>query len=79
MARKKTEEAKVEVKEGVVETITIGDKVYNKEDITPSIYFEYVKDLKQKLDYKEYEVIIDTTLKMLKKAKITGQTAMAKV
>lgn len=66
-----------EVKDDV-ETITIGDKVININDVTPSDYFEYVKGLKEKIEYKEYDVTIDSCLKMLKKAKVTKQTALAK-
>ena len=29
------------------ETIQIGDKVYNIEDVTPTVYFDYVKDMKK--------------------------------
>lgn len=62
----------------VIETVTIGDTVYEASKVSPSIYFDYVKGLKQKLDHGEYDIIIDTTLKMLEKSKITGQTDMAK-
>ena len=61
-----------------VDTITIGDKVYDKNSVTPSAYFEYVKGMKTKLDREEYNVLIDNILSMLKKTTITGQTAMAK-
>ena len=33
-----------------IETVTIGDKIYNKDEVTPSAYFEYVKGLKQKVE-----------------------------
>ena len=56
----------------------VGDRAIEDNDITPSTYFDYVKGLKQKFDKNEYDLIIDTTLTMLKKTKITGQTAMAK-
>jgi len=62
----------------VVETIQIGDTIYNKDEVTPSVYFEYVKGLNQKLNNDEYDIIIDTTIKMLEKSKLTGQTDMAK-
>lgn len=62
----------------VVDTITIGDQVYDKDSVTPSTYFEYVKGMKQKLVNHEHEIIIDTALTMLKKTKLTGQTEMAK-
>lgn len=60
------------------ETITIGDKVYDKDAVTASVYFEYVKGLKQKFDFDDQNIVIDTALKMLEKAKLTGQTSMAK-
>lgn len=60
------------------ETITIGDKVYDKDSVTPSVYFEYVKGLKQKLSSEDQNIVIDTALKMLEKTKLTGQTGMAK-
>ena len=63
---------------GAEDTVQIGDKVYNIKDITPSVYFEYVKELKQKVEFNEYEIVIDSALNMLKKTKLTGQTAMAK-
>ena len=58
--------------------ITIGDRVIAPEDITPSVYFDYVKGLKKKLDTNEYDHIVDNALNLMKKCKITGQTAMAK-
>ena len=60
------------------ELIKIGDVEYDKDAITPSIYFNYVKDMKQSVDHKEYTAIIDNTLKMIEKTKLTGQTEMAK-
>lgn len=71
MARKKQSEE-------IVEVVTLGDKSYNENDLTPSEYFDYVKGLKQKLNYDDYNIIIDNGLTMLKKTKITGQTSMAK-
>lgn len=61
----------------IVETVQIGDSVYNADSVTPSMYFEYVKGLKEKLNKEEYDIIIDQTLKMLNKCKITKQTRMA--
>jgi len=49
-----------------------------EKDITPSMYFDYVKGLKNEVDYQEYDLVIDSALKMLEKTKITGQTSMAK-
>lgn len=61
-----------------VKYIDIGDKSYPEDQVTPSIYFEYVKGLKQQVNYAEYDLIIDTALKMMEKTKITGQVSMAK-
>ncbi len=60
------------------ELILIGDKAYDPENLSPSIYFDYIKDLKQKVDREKYDRIIDNALSMLEKTKITGQTAAAK-
>lgn len=73
MARTKKEEVAE-----TTEVIMLGDKAYDKDNLTPSAYFDYVKGLKQKLNYEEQNIIIDGALKMLKKTKITGQTEMAK-
>lgn len=62
----------------LIDVITVGDQVFDPQSVTPSVYFNYVKNLKQKLNKEEYDIIIDTALTMLNKTKITGQTAMAK-
>ena len=62
----------------IKETEIVGDKAIDKDNITPSVYFDYVKGLKEKLDRDEYAIIIDSGLKMIEKCKITKQTAMAK-
>lgn len=64
--------------EKVVDTIQIGDNIFDSDSITPSVYFDYVKELKNKLNETEYAVIIDNALTMLEKTKKTGQTEMAK-
>lgn len=74
MPRKKEESTELEAKA----TVQIGDKVYDEESVTPSVYFDYVKGLKQKLNKQEYDIIINTALTLLEKTKITGQTSMAK-
>ena len=61
-----------------VQTEQIGDTIYNSNKVTPSLYFDYVKGLKNKVEFEEYGLIIDNTLKMINKAKITEQTSMAK-
>ena len=64
--------------EKVVDTVQIGDNIFDADSITPSTYFNYVKELKNKVDETEYAIIIDNALTMLEKTKITGQTEMAK-
>ena len=64
--------------EKIQDTEIIGDKAVDVENITPSAYFDYVKGLKEKLNREEYNIIIDSALKMIEKCKITRQTAMAK-
>ena len=63
-----------EIKDAVV----IGDMAVDEGSITPSHYFDYVKGLKHKLETEQWELIIDNTLKMIDRCKITGQTSMAK-
>ena len=65
-------------KNEIIDVETIGDKAVSKEDITPSTYFEYVKGMKDKIDNKEQQLVIDNILNMIKKCKITKQTEMAK-
>lgn len=62
----------------VKETEIIGNKVVDVDQVTPSLYFDHVKSLKETLNKEEYNIIIDSALKMIEKCKITKQTAMAK-
>lgn len=62
----------------IKETEIIGGKAVDVDNITPSTYFDYVKGLKETLNKEEYNIIIDSALKMIEKCKITKQTAMAK-
>ena len=62
----------------VEDTVQIGDVLVDKDSVTPSMYFEYVKGLKQKINNEYYDMVIDTALALLKKTKVTGQTEMAK-
>lgn len=64
--------------ENIKDVEVIGDKAVDIENITPSVYFDYVKGLKEKIDKDEYNIIIDSALKMIEKCKITKQTTMAK-
>jgi hypothetical protein len=59
------------------DTVKIGDKEYNKSEVTPSVYFNYVKGLKKKIDDEKIALVIDQALKMLNKCKITKQLDMA--
>ena len=43
---KMNEEKMIEAKE----TVQIGDKIYNVEDVTPSVYFDYVKGAKKNIE-----------------------------
>ena len=61
-----------------VETVQIGDNIFDADSITPSVYFDYVKGLKKNIDESEYAIIIDNALTMLEKTKKTGQIEMAK-
>lgn len=63
--------------EFAVETVELGGTLYNADSVTPSMYFDYVKGLKEKLNKSEYDIIIDQALKMINKCKITKQTRMA--
>lgn len=64
--------------EKVIDAQVVGEKMVDEADISPSTYFDYVKGLKEKLNKEEYNIIIDSTLKMIQKCKVTKQTAMAK-
>lgn len=64
--------------EKIIDAEIIGENAISKEDITPSTYFEYVKGMKDKIDNKEQQFVIDNILQMIKKCKITKQTEMAK-
>ena len=59
-------------------SVQIGDKYYNEEDLTPTVYFDYVKGMKKDIEDENLEKVADNCLILLKKAKITGQTAQAK-
>ena len=62
----------------VMETIEIGDKVYNVDDITPTVYFNYVKDMKKNIEDENLQTVADNCLILLQKTKLTGQTSAAK-
>lgn len=60
------------------ETIEIGGKVYNVEDVTPTVYFNYVKDMKKNIEDENLQTVADNCLVLLQKTKLTGQTKSAK-
>ena len=68
------EEKMIETKE----TVQIGDKIYNVEDVTPSVYFDYVKGAKKNIEDENLQTVADNCLTLLKKTKLTGQTKVAK-
>lgn len=71
MARKKEVEP-------TVETIMVGDTAYTKDQLTPSVYFNYVKNMKVRLDIANFKNLRENCLALLRKTVITGQLAMAK-
>ena len=48
------------------------------EELSPAVYFDHVKSSKKKFNRDDQQLILDQTLTMMKKCKITGQTEMAK-
>ena len=59
------------------DTITIGDKVYNVDDVSPTTYFDYVKGMKKDIEDENLQLVADNCLTLLAKAKMTGQTKLA--
>lgn len=62
----------------VKETVEIGGVLYDKDSITPTIYFNHVKDMKKNIEDENLQVVADNCLTLLKKTKLTGQTKAAK-
>ena len=62
----------------VKETVEIGGMLYDIDNLTPTIYFNHVKDMKKKIEDENLQVVADNCLVLLKKTKITGQTSAAK-
>ena len=62
----------------VIETVEIGGKLYDKKDMSPTLYFDYVKDMKKDIQDENLEAVADNCLALLKKTKVTGQTKAAK-
>ena len=62
----------------IKETVEIGNTIYNVEDVTPSVYFEYVKNMKKDIADENLHVVADNCLKLLAKTKLTGQVSVAK-
>ena len=60
------------------ETVEIGGKFYDIEDVTPTVYFNYIKDMKKDIADENLQQVADNCLVLLKKTKITGQTSAAK-
>lgn len=68
----------VKVIEDVKETIEIDGKVYDKDSLTPTVYFNYVKDMKKNIEDENLQAVAENCLALLKKTQITGQTSAAK-
>lgn len=68
---------KEEIKE-VKETIEIGGQIYDKDSLTPTVYFNYVKDMKKNIEDENLQAVAENCLALLKKTQITGQTSAAK-
>ena len=66
------------MKETEQKSIEVDGVLYSEDEITPSIYFDHVKGLKNKVDNEEQQLVIDNALKMINKCKLTKQTTMAK-
>lgn len=62
----------------VKETIEIGGVIYNIDDISPTVYFNYIKDMKKNIEDENLQAVADNCLILLQKTKITGQTLAAK-
>ena len=62
----------------IKETIEIGGTFYNKDDVTPTVYFNYVKGMKKDIEDENLQSVADNCLVLLKKTKVTGQTSAAK-
>lgn len=60
------------------ETVDIGGKVYNIEDVTPTVYFNHVKDMRRDIADENLQTVADNCLILLNKTKLTGQTKSAK-
>lgn len=61
-----------------VDVVEIGENIYNVEDVTPTVYFNYVKNMKKDIKDENLETVADNCLLLLQKTKITGQTSAAK-
>ena len=59
------------------ELVEIGGTLYDKDKITPTEYFNYVKGMKKNIEDENLQVVADNCLTLLKKTKITGQTESA--
>ena len=61
-----------------VELIEMDGKFYNPDQLTPTVYFDYVKNMKKDIEDENLQVVADNCLALLKKTKVTGQTSAAK-
>ena len=61
-----------------IETIQVGDVIYNIDQLTPTIYFNYIKDMRKNIEDENLQTVADNCLVLLTKTKLTGQTSAAK-
>lgn len=57
--------------------IEIDGVLYTEDQITPTVYFNHVKNMKKNIEDENLQVVADNCLELLKKTKLTGQTKAA--
>lgn len=62
-------------KENIIDAkdmIEIDGVLYEKDNVSPTVYFEYVKNMKKNIEDENLQIVADNCLTLLKKAKLTG-------
>lgn len=67
-----------EVIKDVKETMEIDGVIYDKDDVTPTMYFNHVKSMKKDIEDENLQTVADNCLKLLNKTIITGQKKASK-
>lgn len=60
-----------------IETVEIDGIQYDKEELTPTLYFNHVKSMKKDIKDENLQTVADNCLTLLKKTKMTGQKKVA--